>query len=65
LSGRSIAIFGAATIKGVPALGLPKITSCVGGIVKPAFVASAAWSTRANIMRLLACSTATRRSADY
>ena len=32
-----MAILGTASIKGVPALGLPKISSLVGGIFIPAF----------------------------
>ncbi len=47
LSGRSIAMVGAASITGVPALGLPKMRSLVGGIFNPAFSASPLWSTRA------------------
>lgn len=35
----------------VPALGLPKITNVVGGIVKPTAIASALWSIDANTLR--------------
>ena len=47
-SGRSMAALGAASISGVPAFGLPKIRSLVGGIFSPAFSASPLWSISAN-----------------
>src|SRR5215471_17633222 len=53
--GRSIAMLGAASIRGVPALGLPKISSLVGGIFIPTFSASPLWSTSANRLTPLAC----------
>jgi hypothetical protein len=40
LSGRSIAVLGEANIKGVPALGLPKMSNFVGFISSPTFSAS-------------------------
>ena len=43
-----MAMLGAASMKGVPALGLPKINSFVGGIFIPAFSASPLWSINAN-----------------
>ena len=46
--GRSIATLGAACINGVPAFGLPKISSLVGRIFSPTFSASPLWSTIAN-----------------
>ena len=43
---------GDATINGVPAFALPKISNCVGRIDKPALAASASlWSIRAKIVR--------------
>src|SRR5580658_4538854 len=39
-SGRSMAMLGAASIRGVPPLGFPKISSLVGGIFNPTFAAS-------------------------
>src|SRR5258708_7199556 len=47
-SGRSIASEGAAIIRGVPPLGLPKISSFVGRIFIPTFSASPLWSIKAN-----------------
>src|SRR2546421_1682011 len=44
--GRSMAMLGAASISGVPALGVPKISNFVGGIFIPIFAASPLWSTR-------------------
>jgi hypothetical protein len=38
---------GEASMSGVPALGLPKMRSLVGGILRPAFSASPLWSMRA------------------
>ena len=49
-SGRSMAKVGEAIIKGVPAVGLPKIRSCVGLIFSPAFFASPPWSTKAKTL---------------
>ena len=39
-NGRSIAILGEAIIREVPAFGLPKISSLLGGIFMPALAAS-------------------------
>jgi len=50
-----MALLGDATISGVPAFGLPKITSFVGRIFRPAFAASPEWSTIAKILRPFAC----------
>ena len=53
------ALLGAASITGVPAFGLPKISSLVGGIFSPAFSASPLWSTRElSTWRNLICYTA-------
>ena len=49
------ALLGAASITGVPAFGLPKISSLVGRIFSPAFSASPLWSTRANRVTPFAC----------
>src|SRR5580698_2286877 len=46
--GRSMATLGAANMRGVPPLGLPKINSLVGGIFIPTFSASPLWSIKAN-----------------
>src|SRR5438552_16975406 len=53
-SGRSMATLGAASISGVPAFGLPKITSLVGGSFIPTFAASPLCSTSANSVTPLA-----------
>src|SRR5882762_11314326 len=50
-----MAMLGAASITGVPALGLPKISSLVGRICIPAFSASPLWSTSAKSATPLAC----------
>ena len=50
-----MALLGAANIKGVSALGLPKISNLVGGIFIPAFSASLLWSTSANRVTPLDC----------
>jgi len=41
----SRAALGEASIRGVPALGLPKVTGLVFGIFRPALAASLLWST--------------------
>ena len=46
-----MALLGAASMRGVPALGLPKMTSFVGRIFNPAFSASPEWSTTAGGVR--------------
>src|SRR5256886_975648 len=56
-----MATLGAASISGVPAFGLPKIRSLVGGIVIPIFAASPLWSTSANSVTPLAHSPAARQ----
>jgi hypothetical protein len=61
LSGRSSAASGAATITGVPAVGLPKMTSFVSRSPSPSFVASPLWSITANIFIFLASTTAASR----
>jgi len=43
-----MALLGAANIKGVPALGFPKISNLVGRIFNPTFPASPLWSISAN-----------------
>ena len=50
-----MATLGAANISGVPALGLPKMSSLVGGIFIPTFSASPLWSTSANKVTPLDC----------
>jgi hypothetical protein len=45
---RSMALLRAASIRGVPALGLPKISSLVERIFIPIFSVSPLWSTSAN-----------------
>jgi hypothetical protein len=54
LSGRSMAMLGAASIRGVPALGEPKTSSFVGGIFMSTFSASPLWSIRAKRVTPLA-----------
>src|SRR2546426_143629 len=49
-----MATLGAASISGVPAFGLPKISSLVAGIFIPTFAASPLWSTSANSVTPLA-----------
>ena len=51
-----MALLGAASISGVPAFGLPKIKSLVGGIFIPTFSASPLWSIRANSVTPFDCS---------
>src|ERR1700685_453259 len=48
-------MLGEASMSGVPPLGLPKIRSLVGGMVRPTFWASPEWSTRAKRITPLAC----------
>jgi len=53
--GKSIAMLGEASIRGVPAVGFPKISSFVGGIFIPTLSASPLWSTSANRAIPFAC----------
>jgi hypothetical protein len=61
LSGRSSAASGAATITGVPAVGLPKMTSFYRAARALGFVASPLRSITANIFIFLASTTAASR----
>lgn len=61
-----MALRGAASISGVPDLGLPKINNLVGGIFIPAFSASPLWSMIAKSITpwLAGCLLIARRFID-
>jgi hypothetical protein len=50
-----MAMLGEASTSGVPALGLPKMATFVGGIFKPTFSASPLWSINAKSVTPFAC----------
>ena len=63
--GKSIAIVGAAIIRGVPALGLPNTINLVLGMDSPTLSASPLWSITAKVLTPLAASSCESRSNRF